>query len=101
MDALFLASWSLAWIPGNGMSEDPFKLDNEQGGRGGKSRMRREFHVRICESLEAKISWATRLKGDRVTVVPTAKSINYKLILERRTGSGHVNSLKEHGIMFD
>ena len=28
--------------------------------RGMKSRMKREFHVRICESLRGEIPWATR-----------------------------------------
>jgi len=41
--------------------------------RGMKSRMKREFHVRICESLRGRILWATRptvstaLKADKKT----------------------------------
>jgi hypothetical protein len=50
------------------------RLDN-------RSRMKREFHVRFCESLRGKLPWATRLCEEKEPQRPRPSWYPVKLAL--------------------
>ena len=44
-----------------------------------KSRVKREFHARFCESLLVKFLWATRLRGERKSPLLDLMSLDCSL----------------------
>ena len=59
----------------NGKPEEPNCTGRRQPSKSGTSRMNREIHVRICESLGVGFPWATRPKRSISYLIATIKSI--------------------------